>query len=172
MKGDPVPAKTILRSPAHFLAFGFGSGLAPRAPGTAGSLLALVIWLPIALLPLVGQVAVVLLASLLGAWICGASARKLGVHDHGGIVWDEFAGMWLTLLLLPPVWAGNWFWLPAGFVLFRFFDIAKPWPIRRLDRQVGGGLGIMLDDIIAALYAAAAGRLLEWTWMNIWPGAN
>ena len=93
-----------------------------------------------------------------GIWICGESARRIGVHDHGGIVWDEIAGMYVTLLLAPPTIAA---WIVA-FLLFRAFDIAKPWPIRDLDHRLKGGLGIMLDDLAAALYALILLALYRW----------
>ena len=134
----------------HWLAFGFGSGLAPRAPGTAGSVLALLLFYPLAALGWVAYAAIVLFSLLLGIWLCGRTARELGVHDHPGIVWDEFVGLWLTLFLVP---AGPW-WPPAGFVLFRLLDILKPWPIKWADRRVAGGIGIMLDDVIAGIMAA------------------
>jgi phosphatidylglycerophosphatase A len=86
---------------------------------------------------------------LAGVWFCGVASRTLGRHDPGGIVWDEMVGYWLTVALLPPAWG----WWLAAFVLFRFFDILKPWPIRQVERSFGGGLGIMLDDVLAALYA-------------------
>lgn len=138
-----------MATPTGFLAFGFGSGLSPVAPGTAGSLAAVVPALTLTALPLWAGALVVLLAFLIGIYLCGETARRLGVHDHGGIVWDEFVGLWLVLLLIPfsPLW-----WL-AGFVLFRLFDIVKPWPIRWLDQQVDGGFGIMLDDVVASVYA-------------------
>lgn len=146
---DGLP-RPNLRNPVHLLAFGLGSGCAPRAPGTAGTLLAAVLYLPIfsqlelcLYLPLLG------LVILLGVWLCGRTSRDLGVHDHPGIVWDEFAGFWLTMVAAPPGWP----WLVAGFVLFRLFDIWKPWPIGWLDRRVGGGLGIMLDDLLAGAFA-------------------
>ena len=156
MKGERIPARTVFQSPVHFLAFGFGSGLAPKMPGTIGTLAAVPLWMGIAMLPLWWQVAMVAATALLGVWLCGRSAERLGVHDHGGIVWDEFVGFWLTMLLAPMPGAGEgWPWLLGGFLAFRLFDIAKPWPIKRLDREVAGGLGIMLDDILAAVYAAA-----------------
>ncbi len=144
-----VPAKTVFSSPVHFLAFGFGSGLSPFAPGTAGTLAAIPLYLLLAQLPLWGYVAVLLLMSLAGIWICGESSRRLGVHDHGGIVWDEFAGFLLTMLAAPA----GWIWIVVGFFLFRLFDIWKPWPIRLVDRDVPGGFGIMFDDILAGVYA-------------------
>ncbi|WGZ96306.1 MAG: phosphatidylglycerophosphatase A [Candidatus Thiothrix putei] len=144
-----VPAKTVFSSPIHFLAFGFGSGLSPVAPGTAGTLAAIPLYLLLVQLPLWSYVLVLLLISVAGIWICGESSRRLGVHDHGGIVWDEFAGFLLTMLAAP----GGWVWIVVGFALFRLFDIWKPWPVRVADRQVVGGLGIMLDDILAGIYA-------------------
>lgn len=143
-----------LADPVQLLATGFGSGLAPRAPGTAGTLAALPFAWALALCPLPVQLALVALAFAAGCWLCGAAARVAGVHDHPAIVWDEFTGLWLACVALPAeVWA-----LPAAFVLFRLLDIAKPWPIRVVDRRVGGGLGIMLDD---ALAGAGAWMLLQ-----------
>jgi phosphatidylglycerophosphatase A len=142
--------RTVLRDPVHLLAFGLGTGLSPVAPGTVGSLLGVALaWLlqPAAL----GlQIGVGLGLVLAGIWLCGESARRIGVHDHSGIVWDEIAAMYLVLFWVPPdvlTWA-------AGFLLFRLFDIWKPWPISDLDHRMRGGAGIMLDDLVAALYAA------------------
>jgi len=148
--------KTVLKDPVHWPAFGFGTGLAPFAPGTWGSLPAIVFWwfLPKDLLV---QGGIVLAAFAAGIWICGESARRIGVHDHGGIVWDEIVGMYLVLMVTPPEPA----WVLISFVLFRIFDIWKPWPIRDLDHRLHGGLGIMLDDVIAALYAALLLGLLQ-----------
>jgi phosphatidylglycerophosphatase A len=146
-----------LKDPVHLLALGFGSGLSPYAPGTCGTLLALPLAYALTLMPLASAVAAVVVFVLGGVWICGESARRLGTHDHPGIVWDEIAAMCLLALLLPP----GLLWLAAGFLLFRFFDIVKPWPIRDLDHSLGGGLGIMLDDLAAAVFAAIALRLIE-----------
>ncbi|MBS7326280.1 MAG: phosphatidylglycerophosphatase A [Thiopseudomonas sp.] len=147
---DDIHQPRVWRNVWHFLAFGFGSGLARKAPGTWGTLAGMPfvpllqnISLPLAL-------AVITLATLFGIWLCGKVADDLGVHDHGGIVWDEIVGIWITLVLLPA----HWGWWLAGFVAFRFFDILKPWPIRVLDRRLGGGLGIMLDDVLAGVFAA------------------
>lgn len=139
------------------MALGFGSGLSPRAPGTAGSILALV------LLWLVGvefanwHWLLALAASLLGIPICAYCSKALGGADHKAIVWDEFAGAWLAVMFLPF----NLYWWLAAFVLFRLFDIAKPWPVGWADKHVHGGLGIMLDDILAGLITAAILFLLE-----------
>jgi len=145
-----VPAKFSWRNPWHVLAFGFGSGLSARAPGTVGTLAALICYLPLAQLPWTAYLAITMLATLIGIAICGRTARDLGVHDHGGIVWDEFAGFWITMLFAPP----GWVWIGLGFVLFRLLDILKPWPIKWADTKVGGGLGIMLDDVLAGIMAA------------------
>ena len=135
----------------QFLAFGFGSGLSPWAPGTAGTLLAVPIYLLIADWSLPVYSLFVLVAAALGIWFCDVASRELGVHDHPGIVWDEFVGYWITMWALP----NNWLWVIAGFVVFRILDITKPWPIGLLDKRVGGGFGIMIDDIIAGLMACA-----------------
>jgi phosphatidylglycerophosphatase A len=146
------PTLKTLRDPVHLVAFGFGAGLAPRAPGTAGSLVGLVAAWWLLELPLLWQLAVVAAVVALGIFVCGESARRLGAHDHPGIVFDEVAGVLLTALALPEK---SILWLALLFVFFRFFDIAKPWPIRDVDHRLGGGLGIMLDDLMAAVYAAA-----------------
>jgi phosphatidylglycerophosphatase A len=141
--------KTVFSSPIHFLAFGFGSGLSPKAPGTMGTLAAIPLYLLLAHLPLLGYLLVLAVMSVVGIWLCGESSRRLGVHDHGGIVWDEFAGFLLTMTAAPEGWA----WIALGFALFRLFDIWKPWPVRIADRKIHGGLGIMLDDLLAGVYA-------------------
>lgn len=154
-----VSAREVLADPVHFLAFGFGTGLAPVAPGTFGSLPGVLLaWLTLDL-GLYAQIGIAVALFLAGIPICGASARKLGIHDHGGIVWDEICGMYVTLLLAPASLLG----FAAGFGLFRLFDIVKPWPIRDLDHRLGGGLGIMLDDLVAALYALIL--LAFWGWL-------
>ena len=143
---------SALRDPVHFLAFGFGAGLAPYAPGTFGSIVGVVAAWWVLELPLAARVAVVLGVIALGIWICGESARRLGKHDDQRIVLDEIAGVLLTSLAVVEK---TLFALALVFVLFRIFDIWKPWPIRDVDHSLKGGLGIMLDDLIAALYAAA-----------------
>lgn len=148
-KHSAVSAKKILSHPVHCLAFGLGSGLSPKAPGTAGTVLAIPLYLLLAQCPQLVYGALVIAAFLLGIYLCGKTARDLGVHDHSGIVWDEFVGFWITMFLAPQ----GWLWIVLGFVLFRLFDIWKPWPIRLLDRSVHGGLGIMLDDVLAGIYA-------------------
>jgi phosphatidylglycerophosphatase A len=138
--------------PANFFALGFGSGLAPVAPGTFGTLAAVPLYLfGLQGLSLPWLLAVIALSFVIGVWLCDVTARNLGVHDHPGIVWDEFVGLWISCIALPAGWP----WLLAAFVLFRFFDILKPWPIRWLDSKVPGGLGIMVDDVLAGLFALA-----------------
>jgi phosphatidylglycerophosphatase A len=157
-QGPDNLARTVLRDPVHFLAFGFGTGLAPVAPGTFGSLPGvLLFWLTQGQGVYV-QAAVAVALVVAGIWLCGESARRIGVHDHGGIVWDEIAGMYLTLFAAPATPFG----FLIAFLLFRVMDIVKPWPIRDLDHRIHGGLGIMLDDLVAALYAALLLALYGW----------
>ncbi len=144
-----ISERPRLSRPVHWLAFGLGAGLAPKAPGTFGTLAAVPLYLLLAPLPLPAYLAVVAVLALLGIGVCGRTARDLGVHDHPGIVWDEVVGYLLTMSAAPPGWG----WVLAGFVLFRLFDILKPWPIGWLDRRIGGGLGIMLDDLLAGALA-------------------
>ena len=137
-----------------FCGVGFGSGLAPKAPGTFGSAFALLfipLWLAIGFS---ATIIAIILMSLVGIYICGKTAQIMGVHDDGRIVWDEFAGQSITFLPLIYLNQLDWKWALIGFGLFRLFDVWKPWAISVIDRQVGGGFGIMLDDIIAGLWAA------------------
>ena len=149
---------TPFRRPVQLLAFGFGSGLFPRAPGTAGTLAAVPLYWLIADWGLPGYTLFVLAAAVAGIWICGIASEQLRVHDHPGIVWDEFVGYWITLWAMPV----DWVWMRAGFVAFRVFDIVKPWPISHLDRTVSGGFGIMIDDILAGVMACATLHLALW----------
>ncbi len=150
----------LLAHPAHLIAFGFGSGLAPKAPGTVGTLLGLpLFWLVGAVAPdLPNRLILLLAAFLLGVWACARSGRALGVADHGGMVWDEIVAFALVLLFTPP----GWLWAGTAFLLFRFFDIIKPWPIRLADRQLKNGFGVMFDDVLAAAYAIAAMEGMQW----------
>jgi phosphatidylglycerophosphatase A len=141
------PAGFAFSHPAHFIALGFGSGLAPIAPGTAGTLAA---WAAgAALAPLMPPAAMLALAAVLflgGIWACEVTGRHLGVADHGAMVWDEIVAFLLVLAVVPRELA----WQAAAFVVFRFFDIVKPPPIRQLERRYGGGFGVMFDDLLAA----------------------
>lgn len=141
----------LMRDPVHLIAFGFGAGLSPWAPGTFGTLIAVPIVLFVTQFGPHVHLAFAIVASLFGIYVCGESARRLDVHDHPGIVWDEIAGFSLTMLTVPAQFS----WIVAGFTLFRVLDIWKPWPIREADHSLRGGLGIMLDDILAGLIAAA-----------------
>lgn len=142
----------VFRDWRHLLAFGFGSGLARYAPGTVGTVVAVPFYLAMSRLTVWQYVVVVLAAFAIGVWLCDQVARDLRVHDHGGIVFDEFVGYWITMFLLPPTWT----WVLAGFAAFRLFDIWKPGPIRWCDEHVPGGFGIMLDDVVAGVAACAA----------------
>lgn len=157
---QPHTLQTLIRHPVHFLAFGLGSGLIRPAPGTWGSLLGALLYIPLATLSPSPWFIVLflLIAFAAGCYLCDKTARDLGVHDFGGIVWDEFVGIWLTLILAP---SALFAYSPllgyaAAFIAFRIFDIIKPPPIRALDRRIPGGFGIMIDDILAALFAAAS----------------
>ena len=156
---NKAPA-SVWRNPVHFLAFGLGSGAAPWAPGTFGTLAAVPLWYLMAQTSLPVYLLLTLVAFVIGIWLCGRTSRDLGVHDHGGIVWDEFVGYWITMIAVPV----NWIWAVLGFVLFRLFDIWKPWPIRPVDRKVHGGLGIMLDDVLAGVFAALVLQGILWFW--------
>jgi len=148
---NQLSARQILTDPQLFLAFGFGSGLAKKAPGTFGTLAAIPLYLLMVQTSLVVYSLLTVIITVTGIWICGGAANKLGEHDFGGIVWDEIAGLLITLWVVPF----NWQNLLAGFILFRFFDIVKPWPIRWIDQKIHGGLGIMLDDVLAAFFAGS-----------------
>lgn len=155
--GQPRLPAALLRQPVHLLALGFGAGLAPVAPGTFGSIVGLALGLMVAHGGFWFACGATALVTLAGVWICGESARRLGVHDHPAIVWDEVAGMMLVLLAAPASWWG----VALAFGLFRLFDIWKPWPIREVDHGMRGGAGIMLDDVMAAVPAAALLLLIK-----------
>ena len=153
MKLDAGQRRAILGHPAGWIACGLGSGLSPNAPGTAGSAAALIPWFALRELPWPLFALVVGLAFVLGVWASNIVIAKLRIEDPGVIVWDEFVGQWIALAPLP------WFtrdarWIIAAFLLFRVFDIWKPWPVSLADRQVKGGFGVMLDDVVAGVYAA------------------
>jgi phosphatidylglycerophosphatase A len=142
----------MLSSPIHLLSLGFGSGLSRYAPGTMGTLVAIPLYLLLSRLELWPYLIVVTAGFLLGIYLCDKTSKALGVHDHSGIVWDEIIGYWITMIAIPAV---TWQWILAGFILFRFFDIVKPWPVKIADKRVPGGFGIMFDDLLAGLYALA-----------------
>jgi phosphatidylglycerophosphatase A len=146
---NKLTPRQILSDPILFLAFGFGSGLAKKAPGTMGTLVAVPVYWLFAQTNLFVYSLLTLIVVVTGILICDIAAKKLDEHDFGGIVWDEIAGYLITMWLVPFSWQV----MVLGFILFRVFDILKPWPIRWVDRQVHGGLGIMLDDVLAGAFA-------------------
>lgn len=150
--------KLLLSHPVHCLSLGFGTGLAPKAPGTFGTLIGFPLFLGIVHLSVFQQLLWVIALFVLGVYFCQQTGLALGVSDHGAIVWDEIVAMMLVLIFTPQQWA----WWLAAFVLFRLFDIWKPFPIRQCDAAVKGGLGVMLDDILAALYAIACIQGVMW----------
>lgn len=145
-----LSAKQVFTNPVHLLATGFGTGLSPKAPGSAGTVAAVPLYLLLVTqLGLNNYLIVTLLFFLAGIAICGYTARRIGAEDPKSVVWDEIVG-YLVAMAWAPV---TWYWMLGGFVLFRLFDIWKPWPIRWLDRHVKGGFGIMLDDLVAGFFA-------------------
>ncbi len=156
IKRNTVP-KSIWSNPIHFLAFGLGSGAAPYAPGTFGTLAAIPLYLLLVnYLNWPIYAVVVTLMFLLGVWMCDRTEKDIGAHDHSGIVWDEFVGYLVTMFYAPA----GWLWIIVGFFLFRLFDIWKPYPIRQLERRYRNGFGNMIDDVVAGLYAAIVLQLL------------
>ncbi|MDD5330449.1 MAG: phosphatidylglycerophosphatase A [Sulfuricella sp.] len=152
----------LLRHPAHFLAFGFGSGLSPVAPGTVGTLVGFPLYFLLRGLDPVAYFAVVGALYAAGVWLCDVAGKAVGVADHGGIVWDEIVALLLILPFAPPTPMG----FAAAFLLFRLFDIWKPFPIRVIDRRTTGGFGVMLDDLLAAVYAIVCLLILvHWGWL-------
>lgn len=150
LKRTPPQLKYLVH-PWHFLSFGFGSGYSPWAPGTAGTAAAIPVFYFMANLPIGVYMIAVLLMMLLGFYICGYTTRAMGKHDHSAIVWDEIVGYLITMLAIPNTWQ----WMIAGFFVFRLFDVIKPWPINVIDHRIHGGVGIMLDDVLAGIYGLA-----------------
>lgn len=149
----------ILRNPIHILSFGFGAGLSPVAPGTVGTLIAIPIFLVLdTFSPLIYLVSVAIIF-FVGCWASGLTAEALGVPDHSGIVIDEIVGYLITMIFVPS----TWYWIVLGFLLFRLFDIWKPWPVNVADRRLKGGLGIMLDDVLAAMYSLLSLHIVIWS---------
>jgi len=155
MKPAPLPS-SIWTDPFLLLACGLGSGAARFAPGTFGTLVAIPLYWFMQPLSVTYYAILTIVLFIIGVGLCGYAAKKLGVHDHPGIVWDEVVGYLITMFMAP---AGVT-WIIAGFLLFRLFDIWKPWPINYLDRKVSGGFGIMIDDVLAGIYAACLLQLL------------
>ena len=160
---NKLTPRQILSDPVLFLAFGFGSGLAKKAPGTCGTLAAIPVYGLLVQTGMPVYSVLTIIVTVIGVWLCGQAAKQLGEHDFGGIVWDEIAGYLITMWLAPVSWQT----VSAGFILFRFFDIIKPWPIKWLDRHVQGGFGIMIDDVLAGVFAGAVLLLvIDWGWIG------
>lgn len=148
----------IWNNPIYFATLGFGAGAVPYAPGTAGTLLAVPAYVLMSSAPPVWYVSIVLMLFAVGVWLCHQTEKALGVHDHPSIVWDEIVGYLVTMFIAPR----EWMWIVIGFCLFRLFDICKPFPIGLVERRVQGGLGTMLDDVLAGVYAWAALQALAY----------
>jgi len=148
---------SALKDPVVFIGLGFGSGLMPVAPGTAGTVIAIPLYLLLNQFDLMIYLAVTLFVSIAGIWVCSYTSNKLNAHDHPSIVIDEIAGFFITMAIAPE----GWIWLLIGFALFRFFDAVKPWPISWLDRNVKGGVGIMLDDVVAGIVSLLCMMLIS-----------
>jgi phosphatidylglycerophosphatase A len=159
MSLDAAQRRAILAHPAGWIATGFGAGLSPFAPGTVGSAVALLPWLWLRELPTLACLGVIVAAFALGVWVSHVLVARLRAEDPGWIVVDEFVGQWLALVFAPP----GWIWLLAGFLLFRLFDVWKPWPVSWVDRNVEGGFGVMLDDALAGLLAGLALAAIAWS---------
>ncbi|PPC88694.1 MAG: phosphatidylglycerophosphatase A [Methylotenera sp.] len=151
--------KLLVAHPAHFFALGFGSGLVPKAPGTFGTLIGLPLFWLMLDLTFATQLTIILSLFLLGIYCCDKTGKALGVSDHGGIVWDEIVAIMLVLTFTP----NQWIWWLFAFVLFRLFDIWKPYPIRQFDAKLKNGFGVMFDDLLAAIYAIVSLKILLWT---------
>ncbi len=149
----------VLRNPIHILSFGFGAGLSPIAPGTVGTLIAIPIFLVLATFSPIIYLVSVAIMFLVGCWASALTAEALGVPDHSGIVIDEIVGYLITMIFVPI----TWYWVVLGFILFRLFDIWKPWPVSVADQRLKGGLGIMLDDVLAALYSLLSLHIVIWS---------
>lgn len=147
-KKTALPADFI-KHPVHFFALGLGTGCIPKIPGTAGTTIGVLLYYFLQPLHIYIYLSITIVMFLAGIWLCGKTAADLGVHDHSAIVWDEIVGYLVTMLLAPT----GWVWMVTGFILFRFFDICKPWPVSWADTNLQGGSGIMLDDAIAAFYS-------------------
>ncbi len=155
--------KFLLAHPAHFLALGFGSGLAPKAPGTVGTVIGLPLYYLIASYSFNTQLLIIAVSFIIGIYLCEIAGKNLGVSDHGSIVWDEIAAMMLVLTIAPS----KWIWWLVAFMLFRLFDIWKPFPIRQCDAKLKGGFGVMFDDLLAAIYAMIVLKALLWATTQI-----
>ena len=156
-KKTPIPPG-FFKHPVHLLALGLGAGYMPKLPGTTGTLVGVLLYIPIQNLELLIYLPIVAGLLVIGIGLCGKTAKDLKAHDHSAIVWDEIVGFLITMIAAPI----GWLWILLGFVLFRLFDIWKPWTIRWVDRKVSGGFGIMLDDVLAGLYGLIVLQLIAY----------
>lgn len=145
----PTIPESIWQNPWHFIAFGFGSGAIPIAPGTFGTLVAIPFYLLIQSLPLGIYIGIVIIIAIGSSWLCQRVSREIGIDDHQGMCLDEIVGYLVTMTAAPH----GILWIVIGFVLFRFFDIVKPMPIRYIDEKIKGGIGMILDDVLAGIYS-------------------
>ena len=159
-----IAPRSIWSNPLHFLAFGLGSGASPYAPGTVGTAMAIPFYLLLRNFSLFTYCVILFLAIIVGFYLCEIATNAVKVHDHPGIVWDEFVGYWLTMIAAPP----GFIWIIVGFILFRIFDIWKPWPIHWVNQHVRNGIGIVLDDLMAGVLAWVVMRLLIWVAYQWW----
>lgn len=153
----PVP-KAVWRDPLYFIAFGFGSGAAPFAPGTFGTLAAIPFYLSLSYLSLPFYIGFLIAFIVFTSWLCDKISRDTKTHDHPGMCIDEFAGFFVTMIAAPS----GFIWILLGFVLFRIFDICKPWPIIYADEHIKGGFGMIFDDVLAGLYACACIQVIAY----------
>lgn len=159
MPNSSLPSLRFLFShPNHFISLGFGSGLAKVAPGTFGTLAGLPLFWLIAQLSVSCQLLIIAALFIVGIYFCAFTGKALGIVDHGSIVWDEIVAIMLVLTFTPQQWQ----WWLAAFILFRLFDIWKPYPIRQLEAKFKNGFGVMFDDLLAAIYAIASLQCLIW----------
>lgn len=156
-KIPPVPL-SIWQKPLDFIAFGFGTGALPIAPGTFGTLIAIPFYLLVQSLSLTPYLILTIVLTIVSIWICDKVSKEIKVHDHQGMCLDEIVGFFVTMIAAPKGAA----WIILGFFLFRLFDIWKPFPIRFVDQRVGGGFGIVIDDVLAGIYASVVIQLLSW----------
>lgn len=151
VKPSVFKQRVRLSNPIHLFAVGLGSGMSPIMPGTMGSLIAIPLWLLFCGLSPILYWLLIVVTFVFGCFLCQRTSDDTQTHDSGHIVWDEFVGMWITLFFIPHI---SILWLIIAFVAFRVFDIIKPWPIRWFDQKVSGGFGIMIDDVIAAIFSS------------------
>ena len=153
----PIPA-SIWKNPLHFIAFGFGVGALPIAPGTFGTLIAIPFYLALQFFSTFTYLIILIFITLISMWICDKVSKEINVPDHQGMCLDEIVGFLVTMYAVPH----GLKWVVLGFVLFRVFDIWKPWPIRLLDERVHGGIGIILDDVVAGIFSCLILHILAW----------